>query len=396
MTHPNQPVIKDYEIGYEMGSGSFSTVYSAKHLKTNMNVAIKCISKNAPENIIVHFENEANILPQLKHPYIAQFYQFFENDNYYCLSSELIENGSLLDFLKTSGKLDEDIAKDIIIQIIVALEYLHKSQKIVHRDLKIENILLDEHHKIRLVDFGFAEKYDDKLFTDMVGSLAYAAPEVVRGMKYDFSVDVWSLGIILFYLTTGQLPFVSASVQQQYKKIMLVEPYYPTYLSNELIDLLKKLLQKDPSKRITLREMRRHPWIHSFDSKNNQITRIYYHYFKNGFPENNDNDENNQTEVEIDPQVRESVDQILIALKIRLVIDHDKKLPPPIIEHGTISAPVHKKRTRVRIHNENDPANFQHDNDENKMSPQPKPGINRRRSTNTTTDPLFKKLIKMI
>lgn len=268
--------VGDYTLKREKGSGSFSNVYAAVHNILEKPVAIKSITKNAEPDALEHFHNEVDILKKLDHPYILKSFESFEDGENFYHVTELVERGSLYDYVNLRGALSELEAKFIFSQILSTIEYLHLQKHIVHRDLKLENILLDRDRKIRLIDFGFSEVFDEnKLFDKMVGSPAYVAPELAIGVPYDLTVDVWSLGVILYAMTVGRLPFLGSTIEIQLKRVVLIEPFYPPTLSVTLTDLLKRLLQKDPLQRIKINEIRKHPWLKSFENNDQQVISLY-------------------------------------------------------------------------------------------------------------------------
>ena len=143
---------------------------------------------------------------------------------------------------------------------MLALKYLHTKVHIVHRDLKAENVLYDGNHNIRIIDFGFGKEMDpDQYFQTQCGSLFYAAPEIIQGQKYSYSVDIWSAGILLFALNSGFLPFDDQNLAKLAQKIIYQEVTYPAYFSVSLRDLLTKMLNKDPVQRPCVDEILQHP-----------------------------------------------------------------------------------------------------------------------------------------
>lgn len=173
---------------------------------------------------------------------------------------EYIDGKSLLEYANSHPVFIEDEARDIFIQLAVVVHHLHKTSNITHRDLKCENVLLDINNNIRLIDFGFAHDLNS-LMTTPCGSPFYIAPEIIMNQKYDKAVDIWSMGIILYAISAGNLPFMSDNIQLVYKMITLMEPKYPKNFSLELIDLLQKMMNKDPKQRITIEEILEHPWV---------------------------------------------------------------------------------------------------------------------------------------
>ncbi len=157
----------------------------------------------------------------LKHPYLVQLFEIFEDNKYIYLILEQVENGELFEMIVKNKKLTEAESARIYFQLVEALEYIHQI-KIVHRDLKPENVLLDANYNIKLIDFGLSNIYvsNEKLQT-ACGSPCYAAPEMILGDKYNaMKVDIWSSGVVLYTMLTGKLPFDSPQIQALYGKII--------------------------------------------------------------------------------------------------------------------------------------------------------------------------------
>ena len=256
---------EDYTLLEIIGSGSFAQVYKAKHNPTNRFVAVKVFEKKAmtKEEDIANFKNEIDIMRKIDHPLIATFFELFENQDYYFVSMELIENESLLNFINSCAGLDELTASRLFCQIVIVVQYIHEHYNILHRDLKAENILLDRYGNIRLIDFGLSKIFtkENPMCKTVCGSPAYAAPELIQGQPYSKSVDVWSIGVILFAMVAGYLPFDDDNLSVQITKILKCEPFYPVNASQPLLDLLQRILVKDPKERITIEGIKKHPWI---------------------------------------------------------------------------------------------------------------------------------------
>lgn len=174
------------------------------HRITSTRVAIKQI----PKAMSASLTREIHHHRQLHHPHIAQMYEVIATESYIWIITELCSGGELFDYLAEKGRLSEDETRVIFGQLCLAVAYLHGSG-IVHRDLKLENVLMDEHCRIKLGDFGFTREYDkNALMETFCGTTGYASPEMLQGKKYQGpEVDVWSLGVILYCLLTGTLPF---------------------------------------------------------------------------------------------------------------------------------------------------------------------------------------------
>ncbi|KAH0794648.1 CAMK family protein kinase [Histomonas meleagridis] len=200
---------------------------------------------------------------QLRHPFISEFYECFSDDNYYYLVEEYAENGSIHDYITANGRLTEIQARRYFSQIILVLEYLHNDKYIAHRDLNTNNILLDRNCNVRVTSFGFSNIFTNQTpdLKTVCGLPAYASPEMIKGNSYTKSTDIWSSGIILYFLVTGNLPFEDENTQRLLQKIVYTDIRYPSFLSIPLVDLLKKLLLKDPEKRLTLEGIKEHIWF---------------------------------------------------------------------------------------------------------------------------------------
>jgi serine/threonine protein kinase len=199
----------------------------------------------------------------MEHPFVAEFFQVIENNADYFLVMEYVENGNLLDYVNTNGRLSEDQARRYFGQLVSVLEYLHLERKVAHRDLKCENVLLDRYNNIRVIDFGLSNQFSDvnPNLSTTCGSPAYAAPEMVKGNTYTQAADIWSAGILLFAIVAGHLPFDDDNIQRLLQKIVYTEVRYPAFMTSQLVDLLQKMICKDPERRITLNMIKAHPWF---------------------------------------------------------------------------------------------------------------------------------------
>lgn len=175
---------------------------------------------------------------------------------------EFASGGELFDYIVKYQKVEEATACRFFQQIISGVEYLSKL-KIVHRDLKPENLLLDYDQGIKLVDFGLSNTYKQgELLKTACGSPCYAAPEMIAGKRYNGTmVDLWSCGVILFALLAGYLPFEDPNTSNLYKKILSADFEMPNFLSPEAQDLINRILTTDPDKRITIAQIKLHPWF---------------------------------------------------------------------------------------------------------------------------------------
>ncbi|OHS99827.1 CAMK family protein kinase [Tritrichomonas foetus] len=242
----------NYHLFHNIGSGNYATVYKGYHKDVDFPVAVKIMNE---DKIIM---TEMEILLHLHHKNIVQLYDVVKYDDKVALILEYCSNGSLMQNLPSST----EVLHKYIYQICRAIEYLHVNANIVHRDLKAENILLDDEDNIKLADFGLSKKCDTVLQT-RCGSPLHVSPEVVLGKVYDAKTDIWSLGIVIYYMYTKQFPFLSDNIQVLYDKILKDDIVFPDYSSTDhaLEDLIRSMLIKDPAKRITIQEVMEHPWM---------------------------------------------------------------------------------------------------------------------------------------
>lgn len=257
--------LDNYVIQTNVGEGSFAQVFLAIHKKTGARVSIKVIPKqspNAEENYLLSIQRELQILQMVNHPFIAHLYEIIENDEYYFVVMEYVQNGTLLNYINEKASLKEQEAARIFAQLVMVLQYLHETCNVCHRDIKAENILLDMNFNIRVIDFGLSNISPGNLMNTQCGSPAYASPEMILGQQYTFSSDIWSTGCVLYAMCCGKLPFYDENISRLAQKIVYAEPSYPPTLTPMCSDLLKKMLTKKASERITLEEIMNHPWVH--------------------------------------------------------------------------------------------------------------------------------------
>ncbi|VDK38318.1 unnamed protein product [Taenia asiatica] len=261
-----------YIIERTIGKGNFSFVKLARHTVTNVKVAIKIIDKTKlnDENL-KKAQREADILKSLHHPNIIKLYQVMESEKLLCIVTEYLPNGELYEYIAKNGYLNEQVARHKFMEILSAVEHCHLNN-VVHRDLKAENMLLDQHMSIKLADFGFGTfqpSGPDLLLTTWCGSPPYAAPEIFKGEPYlGVSADIWSLGVILYVLVCGVLPFNAQEVSCLRRQVLEEHVRVPYWLSMckpslsfPCEDLLKRMLAKSPSKRPSIAEIYNSKWL---------------------------------------------------------------------------------------------------------------------------------------
>ena len=273
-----------YKYGRKIGQGAFGKVNIGLHILTGRVVAIKSFKKqNCTNKNMERIINERDIMKELNNKNIIKILDYFEDENYIFIVMEYINGGNLYSFIKKRMKLKEKMAKYIFKQIISAINYIHK-HNIVHKDIKLENILLDINHGIKICDFGIAKKVNssDQLFYGISGTPLYMAPEIFYKSDFGyqgFPVDVWASGIALYIMLSGELPFktdksVNKDSELEYA-IINTTPKEIENISEEAKDLIKGLLCKNPSKRLTCEEILKHPWLKDDKEKDKDICQLF-------------------------------------------------------------------------------------------------------------------------
>ena len=264
----------DYDEIKILGKGSFGQVSLVKNKTNGVIRAMKAIKKKDSENnndkAIL---NEINILKKIDHPNIVKIFEFFITKEYYYILMEYCEGGELYDLIN-SNDFSELQTAYIMYQIFSAINYCHKI-KIIHRDIKPENILIykieNNLHRIKICDFGTSQIFHKGDIQDrIIGSLYYIAPEVLQ-KNYNFKCDLWSCGVVMYILLTGKVPFEGNNNKTVYKKI-LFNDYNKKNLvicSDNAIDLISKLLDKDPNKRINAEDVLNHKFFDTYKTKEN-------------------------------------------------------------------------------------------------------------------------------
>ncbi|XP_012868340.1 PREDICTED: MAP/microtubule affinity-regulating kinase 3 [Dipodomys ordii] len=260
-----QPHIGNYRLLKTIGKGNFAKVKLARHILTGREVAIKIIDKTQlnPTSLQKLFR-EVRIMKILNHPNIVKLFEVIETEKTLYLIMEYASGGEVFDYLVAHGRMKEKEARAKFRQIVSAVQYCHQ-KRIVHRDLKAENLLLDADMNIKIADFGFSNEFTvgSKLDT-FCGSPPYAAPELFQGKKYDGpEVDVWSLGVILYTLVSGSLPFDGQNLKELRERVLRGKYRIPFYMSTDCENLLKRFLVLNPVKRGTLEQIMKDRWINA-------------------------------------------------------------------------------------------------------------------------------------
>jgi hypothetical protein len=261
----------------ELGSGAYAVVRLGYNLQTNVKYAIKCVNLQSPDTspgtLEQDLQNEISILRSLDHPHITKLYDVYHDHrppqtNMMYLVLEYITGGELFDRILTKSCYTEEEARDTTRILITAIAYLH-SQNIVHRDLKPENLLMlnpNDDSAITITDFGFAiDCHGRDELSDFCGSPSYIAPEILRGELYGRAVDLWSIGVIVYILLSGQMPFGGETEEEQFSQIKRGEYEYPHEawgtISEGAKSFVSSLLKVDPSDRSDAESALNHPWV---------------------------------------------------------------------------------------------------------------------------------------
>ncbi|KZV33311.1 hypothetical protein F511_05434 [Dorcoceras hygrometricum] len=256
--------MRNYKLGKTLGIGSFGKVKIADHALTGHKVAVKILNRKKIKNMDMEekVRREIKILRLFMHPHIIRLYEVVETHTDIFVVMEYVKSGELFDYIVEKGRLHEEEARSFFQQIISGVEYCHRNM-VVHRDLKPENLLLDSKFNVKIADFGLSNIMRDGHFLKTsCGSPNYAAPEVISGKLYAGpEVDVWSCGVILYALLCGTLPFDDENIPNLFKKIKGGIYTLPSHLSAGARDLIPRMLIVDPMKRITIPEIRAHPWF---------------------------------------------------------------------------------------------------------------------------------------
>ena len=303
----------------QLGSGSFGRVYLVSHNDSKKLFALKVIDKR---KLMISYGkldiiyNEINIHSKLSHENIIKLYNIHEDNESINIIMEYAEKGNLFQLIsKEKSGLDESKAFDYFIQVVNAVYYLHNNN-IIHSDIKPENILIGNDNKIKLCDFGWAKELTLENRSTFCGTVEYMAPEIVGSENYDYSVDIWSLGILLYELLFGHSPFKANNTKNIILNIKTHELTYDDKnkkISNSCKDLIKKLLDSNPQKRLKIKDILEHPFVkkHSkkYTYKKKLSTVINEQEIKNNFINKingNDNNMDNDSEKLFEKRIKRS------------------------------------------------------------------------------------------
>lgn len=265
--------VGQYQLGRTLGEGTFGKVKYAEHIVTNGAVAIKVLEKEKiqKQNMGEQIRKEISIMKKIKHKYVVEMIEVLASKSKIFIVLELVQGGELFNKIVDMGKMPEDQALFYFRQLVTGIAYCHRAG-VCHRDLKPENLLLDENGNLKISDFGLSSLYvgdsadngttRTQILHTTCGTPNYVAPEVLADQGYDGKkADVWSIGVILYVLLAGFLPFDEKTIVQLFNKIQKADFEYPTWFSPGARSLLNRMIEADPKKRITLMEVKSNEWI---------------------------------------------------------------------------------------------------------------------------------------
>lgn len=259
--------VEEFKFIKELGKGGYSVVNLVKHIHTGRKYALKCAAKYKGEkDRSPRTRQEIMVLSELRHVGIIRLSGWFEDEDTIYLVLQYVPGRDLSKYFREELPSRDTTAK-IILQIVDAVKYCH-DRGVIHRDMKLENILIRDDMTIKLTDFGLCaiKKYPDEYFEDEVGTARYTSPELLKGNGYRESVDVWGIGVILFMLLTGKYPFDGSQRSSIFRRIVNKHIDYDKFnLNKEEIHLLKRLLCKNPKYRINLSDIKNHVWFKNHD-----------------------------------------------------------------------------------------------------------------------------------
>lgn len=267
----SKTTVGEYELHELLGSGPTGGLYSGISTRDRHRVAIKVISKEIINNdkILRRVQREVDSMSSIRHKNVVELYDFFSDDDNYYMVMEYCRGGNLYDYIVKKRRLKEKDAAYLYYQILNAVEYCHQLG-VAHRDLKLTNIMLNPYPCIKITDFGIcgfaSNKFDNYTFR---GSPCYSAPEQFTGLPYDGAKsDLWSLGVILYEMVTGEHPWNTENIITTLHQIKHSEFNVPSYVSEPCADIICGMIKKNPKNRMTIAEALQSPWMHLLSLRN--------------------------------------------------------------------------------------------------------------------------------
>jgi serine/threonine protein kinase len=259
--------LKDYHIEGVIAQGSYGTVLKAFSKSSGACFAVKVLGQEAEMALGANgrglIESEILLASSVTHSSILACKEVLHVGDSHYLIMDYMPNGTMLDRVNHMGGLPEQECWSCFRQIASGVEYLHKTMNVCHRDIKLENIMFDDDFNCKIIDFGLSRILagDGELMATRCGSLSYASPEMLTHGGYTMSTDIWSLGVALYAMVTGRLPFRSTNQASLIAEIMESEFALPSTTNPLIENLLRRMLDKNPKTRFTIAQVMSHPWV---------------------------------------------------------------------------------------------------------------------------------------
>ncbi|KAI7881784.1 kinase-like protein [Lichtheimia hyalospora FSU 10163] len=287
--HRKRVTLGPYLLLSTLGKGEFAKVKLGIHVESGQKVAIKLIKMDDMDcSRRIRIDREIKVLKAVNHPNIVKMYSVIETRKTMGIVLECATGGELFDYINSRRRLKETEARRLFAQLVDGVHHLHQRQ-IIHRDLKLENLLLDHHHNLLIIDFGFAHVGSQEQQHEMItsdegqlpcslletacGSPCYAAPELVLTEESykGPAADIWSCGVILYAMLCGYLPYQDDNLHQLYRTMVSQPPEFPDHMSTDARDLVQKMMMPDPEDRCSMATILAHPWLQQ-DTSNTTTT----------------------------------------------------------------------------------------------------------------------------
>lgn len=266
----SQMSLDQFEQSVTLGTGTFGRVYLVRHKPTGVFYAMKTLKKTEVVRLkqVEHINSEKQILSSIRHPFIVNLYRSFSDEKYLFMLLEFVIGGEMFSHLRRAGRFSNEVTRFYAAEIVLALEYLH-SLNVVYRDLKPENLLIDNEGHIKITDFGFAKRVEDRTWT-LCGTPEYLAPEIIQSKGHGKAVDWWALGILIFEMLAGYPPFFDDNPFGIYEKILGGRIQFPSHFDQNAKDLIRKLLAADRTRRLGnlkggASDIKNHKWFKGVD-----------------------------------------------------------------------------------------------------------------------------------
>jgi len=261
---------KDLDIMRTLGCGAFGRVKLVKHKTTGKTYALKCLVKQdiVQNNLQEHVMNERNVMLALDHQFILKLHNTYKDTHYLYFLLELALGGELFTFLRKAGRFNEKASRFYASAVVLAFQVMH-NKNIIYRDLKPENLILDSNGYLKVVDFGLAKYCTDKSWT-LCGTPDYLAPEIILSKGHNKAVDYWALGVLIYEMSAGFVPFYSDDPMEVYQLILGGDLKFPSHMSRSVVDLIQKLMNANQSKRLGnmkggIKDIIKHKWFSGYD-----------------------------------------------------------------------------------------------------------------------------------